>query len=344
MSIAFAALLVAAGLGIGDESPLPEPVATAVLDTSATLPGCPVRLSIGVQHQPGFVPDFPDPEGDPFPGFSIRGAKRAEPEVMDNGQTISRIEYRLVSHLLDSTLVIPQLPIDLLPADSTARAGFALTDPLAVHIGSSISADELEAAELRPERPPVPIPPPVPWGRIALAAIAGALVAWLLWRWWKRRRAKEAPESVFASFEPPRPAHEIALEEIEALGASEIAREGPAKRFYTEACDILRRYFDGRFGVDAPDLTSEELIGALEQESLSGRVRSLVRNALREADLVKFARLDPAWSEWGGVLDRAREIVHSTTPVPEPEVTDPPHFGSDGALPAHPAGAEEDDA
>ncbi len=342
MLMRFAPLLLALGLGTGDASAGLEPVATAVLDTAATLPGLPVHLSITVQHSPGFSPDFPDPEGDPFPGFSVRNAERAELEMMDNGQTISRIRYRLVSHVLDSTLVIPQLPIDLLPADSTARPGFALTDPLALHIGSRIAPDEAGAAEARPERPPVPIPTPIPWGRIAFATAIAALGAWLLWRWWKRRREREVPESIFTTFEPARPADEVALEELDALGASEIARDGPAKRLYTDACDILRRYFDGRFGIDAPDLTSEELVLALEQETLSGRVRSLVRNAMREADLVKFARLDPAWSEWAGVLDRAREIVQSTTA--KPAVIDPLSVDPEGALPAPVTASEEDDA
>ncbi len=244
----------------------------------------------------------------------------SDPLPLDNGQHRSAARYRLVSHVLDSTLVIPALSIEIWPPESSASPALAITDAIAVRVGSRIPTEDLESAEARPERPPVALPTPTPWGKLLAVAAVTALLAWLLWRLWRRRQNRDALESVFVAFEPPRPAHELALEELDALEASEVARSGPAKQFFTEASDILRRYVDRRFLVDAPDQTSDEVLHALEGAELPGRTRSLVRNLLREADLVKFARLDPPWSEWASTLDHGREIVRSTIP-PAPAET-----------------------
>lgn len=296
----------------------------AEVDTTAVRPGAPLHLDIRVEHPAGARVDFPDPAEQPFPGFQIRQVSEVQGETLDNGQARTGFRYRLVAHVLDTTLVIPSLSIAVHSTDSLQAADTLVSAAIPVRIVSGIDAPADAQVEARPERPPRALESPFPWLKVLLWSLVLALLGWLGWRWWRRRRRGAVDSPYFAPLARLRPPHEVAIERLEALAASELAREGPAKAFYTEATDILREYVAGRYGVDAPDLTSAELLVAATELDLSQRTFNLLRGQLQDADLVKFAKVSPPWSEWSEVVERAKEIVLATAPLPPPSVEDCP--------------------
>jgi hypothetical protein len=315
--------------------------AAADVDTTRVRPGQPLRLRVRVTHPASMRVQFPDPEEDPFPGFSARVLGDMVQAEADSGRVESRLDYRLVAHVLDTTLVIPALAIPLFDGATgvkTTGSGHtlpdvAITESIAIDLVGVIPAEEAAQAEPKPERPPIALQAPWPWKRILFSALLALLATWMLWRWWQRRRLRGATaEGYFEPLEPPRPAHEVALERLAELAASPLAKQGPAKAFYTAATDILRDYLRGRFGVDARDLTTEELLAATAGLELPGRSRNLLRAVLKEADLVKFARVEPPWSEWSGVIKREREVVESTVPTPPASIEASSSTGTQGGV------------
>jgi len=145
------------------------------------------------------------------------------------------------------------------------------------------------------------------WGGIALAVLAA--IAALIW-WIRRRRHRvvTAPEVVL-------PPEVVALAELERIAALGLPARGDYKQHYTLVVDAIRRYIERRYGIEAMDRTSYELVGALEH--IRVRVDGLAP-LLDEADLVKFAKVTPSVDTAHDAVRRARELVIATTPVAAP--------------------------
>ncbi len=110
--------------------------------------------------------------------------------------------------------------------------------------------------------------------------LAVALV-WLLVR--RLRRRFEREEQI--------PAHEAALARVDDLMGSGLLERGAMNAFYTELAHILRWWIERRYGLHAPERTSEEFLReASESRAMGERELESVREFLTHADLVKFAQ------------------------------------------------------
>jgi hypothetical protein len=153
----------------------------------------------------------------------------------------------------------------------------------------------------------MPVPPL--WPFILLAAAAAAAVAIWIWR---RRRSRGAPAEAAAPARPPRPAHEIAYAELERLLASGLLEKGRVKEFYIELAEIMRRYFEARFGVDTFERTSAEILDALRLARLPAKGMALTAEFFGSCDLVKFAKHIPASDDSRAVVQKAYHLVDET--------------------------------
>lgn len=79
---------------------------------------------------------------------------------------------------------------------------------------------------------------------------------------------------------------ETAFRSLDALGDIENL---DGKEFYFELSAILRSYIQGRYEINAPEMTTEELLPKIERLELSQGLRKSLRELLQSADPVKFA-------------------------------------------------------
>jgi hypothetical protein len=201
----------------------------------------------------------------------------------------------------------------------------ARTQPIPVKIISLI-ANEPEP-KLKENASPVPVIQRdylyvIIAGALAAAGL-GALVALFIRRRLRARKARRpAP--------PPRPAHEVALERLDRLGAR-LASSEDLRPFTFELSEIIREYVGARFKFDSLELTTEELILRLRRrvpaQEMRGFVLGELEGWLAGCDLVKFAKVSPSMAEARGALETGIRIVESTRPRPEPPAPVP---GSDG--------------
>ena len=63
--------------------------------------------------------------------------------------------------------------------------------------------------------------------------------------------------------EPKLPPHQLAMKEIERIKTEKIWQKGQPKEYYTELTDALRTYIKNRFGFNALEMTSSEIIDKL---------------------------------------------------------------------------------
>lgn len=119
-----------------------------------------------------------------------------------------------------------------------------------------------------------------------LIVLAGlALVVWLVL---KRIQKKEIVEKV--EVEDIRPAHQIALEQLEELKRRESWTKGDAKTFQVQLSAIIRRYIDKRFHVSSLDKTSHEATAIIRMLPIGEADKQAVVSALLTGDQIKFAK------------------------------------------------------
>lgn len=82
--------------------------------------------------------------------------------------------------------------------------------------------------------------------------------------------------------------HQKALNAIEQVKKEHLAHSEDQKLYYTRLTDILRNYLAERFGFNAMEMTSADIISRLRKENQT-KIEEL-REVFDTADLVKFAR------------------------------------------------------
>jgi len=189
----------------------------------------------------------------------------------------------------------------------------SLAAPDAVVIIESLlnRASGTPASDVRDIKGPVAVPRdyrPLLW--IALGVVAVLTAIALLYRWINRPQLSR----VIAA----RPPHELALEALARLRADRLVEAGRQEEFYVRLATIVRRYLEARFHLRAPEMTSEEFLQAAQLDpQLAASQRARLGQFLSEADLVKFARYQPAPADAERAQDAARQFVESTVPAPE---------------------------
>ncbi len=90
-------------------------------------------------------------------------------------------------------------------------------------------------------------------------------------------------------------------------------RKGKTKAYYIELSDIMRRYLENRFNIRAPEMTTEEFLIKVKEDSvLSLEHKGLLRDFLLNCDLVKFAKYQPAEQEAGLSFASAKKLIDQT--------------------------------
>ncbi len=175
-------------------------------------------------------------------------------------------------------------------------------------------------------KPPLEIVTLGTWlGRIAAAVVLGALL-WLGWWLWRRRKPRTARAHMVSPDERART----------RLNAALALLEHP-ERFCTAVSEITRAYLEERFGLKAPDQTTEEFLAGLPKNAeLDERHKESLAGFLTGCDLVKFAKFEPARSDLEALHAAALDLVLQTAPVhapPSAVATASPRSTSPGAKP-----------
>ena len=117
--------------------------------------------------------------------------------------------------------------------------------------------------------------------------------------------------------EPKLPPHQEAMKHIEEIKANKnIQREDP-KLYYTELTDVIRTYIAERFGFNAMEMTSAEIIEQLLQVKDKDSLKDL-KYLFETADLVKFAKHAPMMNENDMNLVNAVDFINETKIEEEP--------------------------
>jgi hypothetical protein len=199
---------------------------------------------------------------------------------------------------------------DLQLAATSPRGAGVLTVPGPKVTGTG-DLKEDEEASLLDILPPVEVLVPkytVLW--VAGGALLATLLVLALVRWLKNRPRKVKLVPVV----PRAPAHERALQALQELQQADLPAQDRAKEFHFRLSEILRDYLGERFGFQALDMTTEELLTVLKRTSTPGLDYPRFEAFCREGDLVKYAKLPATGAGCKAAIEAGFEFVRATVP------------------------------
>lgn len=141
---------------------------------------------------------------------------------------------------------------------------------------------------------------------LVLIIIFATLVIYLLIRY-----SDDKPILRRVTIAPKLPPHQVALQEMERIKTEKGWQKEDVKSYYTELTDALRIYMQDRFGFNAMEMTSDEIIDKLNEQQDKEWIDEL-RTLFNMSDLVKFAKYKPLINENDMNLINAIEFINKT--------------------------------
>jgi hypothetical protein len=259
-----------------------------------------------VEHDPGQTVTWATPES--LGAFEVLEVQTATP-VTTNGRVRTSARYILTAFELGE-LEIPPIEVSVSgPAD--AEPVVVSSNPVTVTV-ESVGRDD--TGDIRGIKPPLEIPRNwlllAPWVLLALAL--GALGYW----WYRRRRKRAQTVSDLPTpAVPRRPPHVVAYEALDRLAAAGLLERGEIKQYFIDVSEIIRTYLDGRYGIDAMEMITPDVLGELERVAIGQGVFERFVTFFERSDLVKFAKFRPDLPACQEMIPMARQLVDETRAV-----------------------------
>jgi hypothetical protein len=143
---------------------------------------------------------------------------------------------------------------------------------------------------------------------LLLISVLAMIAAWVVHRFLTKSRT-------ILQYPPPLAPHEVAMNALRDLLAKGWIESENSEPFYIELSAIVRSYLEDRFGLRAPERTTEEFIReAVTSRLLSSDHQMLTSEFLEQCDLVKFARHRPKRVDMQNGYNAAERLVRETIP------------------------------
>ncbi len=227
----------------------------------------------------------------------------------DNGV---RYDFDFTVQAFDpGNISIPPFAVVPAPGADTVRSNALAFKVTAVDVDSLETINPMAPIAAADSRWYDYIPNWILWALLAIAAVAGLIAAYLMLR--KRQAVIEEKKSA------PVPPYDLAKQRLEKLRSQKLPENGHEKEYYTELVDILRQYLHGRFGINAMEMTSTEIVKALKSNPETRMTADEMRSVLAIADFVKFAKVRPLPDDNVKAFNKAVDFVETTKPKPPVE-------------------------
>jgi hypothetical protein len=267
--------------------------------------GDPLTLTLNILHPDGWtaVPQrLPQDWGD----FELRwqGATMKPSGSDDDAGMMRTIQLIGLRPWMTGSLQTPAMGIQMVAPGASQSISLSV-EGARVQIRSVLPPGESLPRDIRPQAV-------VPSGSSPLSTFIGLLLLALaiLGVFISRRLAEARRQEQITPAAPPVPPLEAALAELARIEASDMLAGSRFKAFYEAASDVLRRYIQRAFAVDALDRTRGELDNDLEAFGLPADRRGSIAASLVESDLVKFARLKPELEQAMAYPLTLRSLLH----------------------------------
>ena len=183
------------------------------------------------------------------------------------------------------------------------------TEPLFLSVKTVVT--DTSITKVKDIKPPFDEPFDWKWYLPYAYAILGILAAVLLLVFILIKLSKKKPVEVVIE-KPKIPAHITAFETLEKIKEDAIWKDNKTKEYYSSIADTVRLYIEERFGINALELTSDEIIKIFKSQVVDSESKSKLNQILTLSDFVKFAKQIPIEAEHTLTLNNAFDFVKGT--------------------------------
>ena len=241
-----------------------------------------------------------------FGNFLVRDFKRMPEQILENGTKTSGISYILEPQLSGKYEIQPFVVPFYIEGDDPPAEYKIETEKFEIEV-RSLGAEP--STDIKPIQGPVAIPSKGLNRKkllIVIISTIGLIIAISAVIMFGKKRKKTTVEKKL-------PAHIIAMEALKRLREKKLIEQGLIKDFYYEISNIMRHYIEGRFGISAPEQTTEEFLLSISRDSVfDSKTKNLLASFLEHCDMVKYARYAPETAEIKQAFNVTRDFIEAT--------------------------------
>ena len=259
----------------------------ATIDSTYILIGQQTLIKLEVTQPKEATVNFPhfQPGDILTDNVEILAISKADTSKADKEKILIKQNY-LITSFDSGSYVIPPFKFQLIDLDYE-------TNSLMLNVDNIQINDNEEIRDIKPL-----YQPPFDWFilvKIWLILMALALIGVGIYFYILKMKNKPIP--FFEKQEALLPAHEVALQKLTAIKEEKLWQKGQDKLYYTQLTDVLREYFTRRFNIQAMEMTSGEIIDALQTDENAKIILDKLKQILSVSDMVKFAKRQPTTEE-----------------------------------------------
>ena len=280
--------------------------AIASVDKDEVTIGDKIKFVIRVKYKDDITLQFPEVNGQ-IGVFAIKKTSFAETSKREkDAYSVVERDYVLSSYEIGRH-TIPSLKIKY---KSSQGDGEVAANEVIIDIKGVIKEGEM-SGDIKDILPPVGIPTSfkrlVVWVSVGLGALLlSGVIYGLVYKFRKRSKIQEHQ---FIKRMP----HETAYELLERLSKEDLIAKGFVREYYYHITDIVRHYIEDRFGLLAPERTTEEFLTEMAHTNkLDDTHKILIREFLERCDMVKYAKYGPSNLEVKETYDAAKRFIDET--------------------------------
>ena len=215
------------------------------------------------------------------------------------------IQQQLTLMTFDTGYVtIPALQLSTLNSQLST-----FTSPIDLYV-TTITVDTTQAYKplMPPIEQPIAMKEVFPWILGALLLLLAALVVWYLVKH-RKPKVDENGEPIKGPVVPP---YTKAIGDLESLKQQKLWQAGKIKEYYSGLTDIAREYIEGQFGVNAVEMTTDEILEQVSELHLDEQLFGKLKGTMELADLVKFAKYAASSLESDNAMTDMTEFVNGS--------------------------------
>jgi len=185
----------------------------------------------------------------------------------------------------------------------------AFTEPIDLY-ATTITVDTTLAYKpiVEPIAAPIRMKEVFPW---ILAVLLLVLVGLGIWFFVKRRKTHiDAEGNVIKG--PVIPPYDKAVSDLENLRQQKLWQSGKVKEYFSSLTDIAREYIEGQFGVNAVEMTTDDILEEIKPLHFSTEAYNKLKDTMEVADLVKFAKYSATPLESDTCLNNMTDFVNES--------------------------------
>ncbi|MBL7778613.1 MAG: hypothetical protein JNK66_10040 [Chitinophagales bacterium] len=234
---------------------------------------------------------------------------RTLPEKIDTYPNLAVYHQRFVVSAYDSGVF--QVGPFMVTLNDGRKNDTAITNYLPLYV-STVPVDTTQA--IKPINTILDVPYVwkefVYWYAAGAVLLALLIALYFLWKWYTKKKPEEGKR-------PPLkvPLYVWVRGELKKLEEEKLWQKDEVKQYYSRLTDIVRMYLEYRYNWNAMEATTEEIALQVGKYDVNDIAKDLLLGILRNADLVKFAKVKPAPDTNMLCIKNAYDFVEMTKPA-----------------------------